>query len=186
MMQKFRDSSPVTQQMFSNKQQTMHSTMEFYFRSRQYQHVVTFFDLGSTISLVSKSYVERNNLKGIPVSYDLITVGGDSKHQKTYLHEIRLKDHEGEEHIIQAFQIDDVCGRLQTIDVSTVVHLFSGLSVEDVRRMRASLVPGRFLVGVSNLCHRKINSMHLFKSLHMAKSRTPRSYAMYADVMTQA
>ena len=77
-----------------------------------------FFDLGSTISLVARSYVIRNKLRGIPISYDLVTVGGDIRPQTTYLHEIFLKDRNSELHRILAFQIDDVCGILQKVDVS--------------------------------------------------------------------
>ena len=68
------------------------------------------------------------------MSYDLVTVGGDSKHQTTFLHEVVLRDHDGKEHTIQAFQIDDVCGRLQSSDVSAIVDLFPGLKVEEVQR----------------------------------------------------
>ena len=38
---------------------------------------LSFFDNGSTISLVSKSYTIRNKMKGMRVSFDLITVGGN-------------------------------------------------------------------------------------------------------------
>ena len=54
--------------------------------------------------------------------------------KSTYLHEIRLKYHEEKEHIIRAFQINDVCGYLKTIDVSLAINSFSRLSAEDVRR----------------------------------------------------
>ena len=65
--------------------------------------LVAFFDNGSTVSLVSKQFVQRRKWEGIPVTYDLITVGGDRKTQSTYLHEIQLLDSNGKEHVIKAF-----------------------------------------------------------------------------------
>ena len=118
--------------------------------------VVTFFDLGSTISLVSQSYAERNNLRGIPVSYELITVGGDRRHQATYLHEIYLKDREGGEHKVQAFQIEDVCGSLQDCNPSLLAAVFPELSAEDIQRPAG---PIELLVGMphANIHPTRIN-----------------------------
>ena len=96
--------------------------------------IVTFFDLGSTISLVSRSYVERNCIHGIPVSFDLVTVGDESNHQTTYLHEIHLKDRHGNDHPMQAFQIEDVCEELREMDVTPVIDMLEGVSVENIRR----------------------------------------------------
>ena len=97
-------------------------------------HLLAFFDNGSTISLVSKTYVKRNNLKGIRVSYDLTTVGGKCSTQYTYLHNITLIDTEGIRHVIQAYEINDVCGKLRDVDVTDVIALFPGLSAEEVQR----------------------------------------------------
>ena len=129
--------------------------------------VITFFDLGSIISLVSTSFVKRNGLKGVPVSFDLVTVGGDSKRQSTYLHEVCLKDQEGGIHNIQAFQIDDVCGRLQGIDISPVVHLFAGLSKEDVQRPDGpiELLVGMPYASIHPTRIDSVNSLVLYKSI---------------------
>ena len=101
--------------------------------------ILCFFDNGSTVSLVSKDFVRRHGLKGIPVSYDLITVGGTSVPQTTYLHIIRLKDFEGKIHDVTAFQIDDICGTLQNFDTSIAARSFAGLSELDVRRPTGSV-----------------------------------------------
>ena len=109
--------------------------------------IVSFFDSGSTISLVSRSFVKRKNLHGVRVSYDLVTVGGVHQPQSTYLHEITLKDNNGNEHVIQAFQIDEICGRLRDVDVSRVVNCFNGLSKEDVERPEG---PIELLIGMKH------------------------------------
>ena len=102
--------------------------------TRIHGNIVTFFDSGSTISLVSSNFVKRHRLKGINVSYDLITVGGNSKSQSTFLHEICIVDHEGRNHVIPAFEIGDICGSLQNVDVSRLVESFKDLPVDDVVR----------------------------------------------------
>ena len=101
--------------------------------------LVAFFDNGSTVSLISKQFVQRRKWKGIPVTYDLITVGGDRKTQSTYLHEIQLLDSNGKEHVIKAFQIDDICGQLQEFNTSVVARCFKGLTGEDVHRPTGSV-----------------------------------------------
>ena len=53
-------------------------------------NILTVWDTGSTIALVARNYVQRMNLSGIPVSYELITVGGVTSYQNTTLHEINL------------------------------------------------------------------------------------------------
>lgn len=102
--------------------------------TRYYGNIVAFYDSGSTISLVSSSFVQRHRLKGINVSYDLITVGGNLSSQSTLLHEIPIVDHEGRNHVIQAFEIGDICGSLQNVDVSRLVESFKNLRVDDVIR----------------------------------------------------
>ena len=48
--------------------------------SMKYGFVLSFFDNGSTISLISGRFTRRNMLKGIKVLYDLTTVGGNTEH----------------------------------------------------------------------------------------------------------
>ena len=48
--------------------------------------VCTFWDSGSTISLVSKEFALRVNLQGLPVTYDLTTVGGVVNTQNSTLY----------------------------------------------------------------------------------------------------
>ena len=68
------------------------------------------FDNGSTSTLISASYGKKQNLKGIRVMYELITVGNQVTVQHTYLHEITLYDRKGKVHVLQAYEIEDICG----------------------------------------------------------------------------
>ena len=104
-----------------------------------------FFDNGSTITLVSKSYIKRHKMKGIKISYDLVTVGGHVHTQDTYLHDITLVDSWGSRHVVQAYEIPDICGQMKSVDVSGVVQLFQDLTVEEVNRMSGSV---ELLIGI--------------------------------------
>ena len=68
--------------------------------------ILTFWDNGS-ITLVAKSFVERMNLTGISVSYDLVTVGGAVRNHDITLHEITIIDRAGDKHLIKAYEIED-------------------------------------------------------------------------------
>ena len=104
-----------------------------------------FFDNGSTITLVSKSYIKRHKMKGIKISYDLVTVGGHVHTQDTYLHDITLVDSWGSRHVVQAYEIPDICGQMKSVDVSGVVQLFQDLMVEKVNRISGSV---ELLIGI--------------------------------------
>ena len=96
--------------------------------------VRTFWDDGSTLSLVAKSFVQRMNLKGVLVEYDLITVGNVVTPQKATLHTITLIDRKGNRHEIKAFQIDNICGNVEAPDMKQFLDLFPGLKLEDITR----------------------------------------------------
>ena len=49
--------------------------------------------------------------------------------------------------MIQAFQIDDICGRLQNADVMHVAKCFEGLSAKDVRRPEGAV---ELLIGMKH------------------------------------
>ena len=97
---------------------------------------------------MSKSYVQRNNLKGVRVSYELTTVGGKTTVEYTYLHNIVLLDSDGNRHIIEAFEIANICGRIANIDVSRVVTLFEDLTTEDVQRGSGNI---ELLIGMKHV-----------------------------------
>ena len=108
----------------------------------------TFFDNGSTITLISTSYVKKRNMKGVRVTYELITVGNHVKVQQTFLHEITLYDIEGKEHIVQAYEIDNICGVMKAVNVDGVVRLFQNLKANDVQRQAGSV---ELLIGMEQI-----------------------------------
>ena len=110
-------------------------------------YILTFFDNGSTLCLVSKSYVQRHNLKGVRISYELTTVGGIVTTQYTYLHNIDLVDSDGNTYTIQAFEIVNICGKISDVDVSSAVSLFNGISVGDIQRESGDI---ELLVGMKH------------------------------------
>ena len=113
-----------------------------------YVKTSSFFDNGSTISLVSKSFIIRHNLKGLRVSFNLITVGGTTSTQYSFIHEIPLIDIEGNIHNIHAYQIDEICGEMNNVDLTAAALLFPGLSLEEVKRKGGHV---ELLIGAKNL-----------------------------------
>ena len=64
---------------------------------------------------MSKSYALRNKLQGVPILYDLMTVGGEVTTHDTMLYEITIVSRKGEHHVIQAFEIEDICGSMTPV-----------------------------------------------------------------------
>ena len=133
--------------------------------------VCAFFDNGSTLTLVSTSFVRRHQLKGIKISYDLHTVGGVTKHQITYLHEITLVDVAGKAHIIQALEIEEICGIMKKVDVSGVVALFQSLQLDEVRRVhgRVELLIGSDHLGIHPKELEEVQGLRLYTSIFGTK-----------------
>ena len=93
-----------------------------------------FWDNGSSISLVSKSYARKHKLRGVNATYDLVTVNKQVIPQDTFVYEIAIVDTENTVHTIIAFQIDDICQETESMNVNEIAKLFDGLNPEDVRR----------------------------------------------------
>ena len=89
--------------------------------------VLTFFDNGSSIGLISSNCARRMKLNGVPVTYDLITVGGVVTVQHTTLYEVCLVDRRGKEYVVQVYEIEDICGEIQALNIKGVLHLFPSL-----------------------------------------------------------
>ena len=94
----------------------------------------TFWDDGSTLSLVAKKFVERMQMKGVLVEYDLITVGNVVTPQQARLHTITLLDRNGDAHIIKAFEIESICGEITAPDMKQFLRLFPGLKLKEIKR----------------------------------------------------
>ena len=76
----------------------------------------------------------RLGLKGVPVSYDLVTVGGVVTTQHSKLNEITIIDRQRKKHTIQLYEIDDICGEMGSVNIDGVVHLYSSTKIKEVAR----------------------------------------------------
>ena len=95
---------------------------------------IAFWDGGSTLTLVSRSYARRNNLQGVPIIYDLITVGGEVTTHNTMLYEITIVTRKGEHHVIQAFEIEDICGSMTPVNTKQFAKLFPSTKPYEISR----------------------------------------------------
>ena len=93
--------------------------------------VKAFWDNGSTLTLVAKSYAERQNLVGVSVTYELITVDKKVQVHHTVLHEIILLDRNGDKHTIKAYQIDTIC-KIPDVKIDGIVHTFPSVMQRDI------------------------------------------------------
>ena len=85
---------------------------------------VVFWDGGSTLTLVSKDYAVRNKLCGVPILYDLVTVGGVVTTHDTMLYEITIIAIDGSHQVLQAFEIDEICGTLKSVKTEGFAQQF--------------------------------------------------------------
>ena len=95
---------------------------------------ILFWDGGSTLTLVSKDYAEQNNLHGVPISYDLTTVGGIVTTHDTTLYEITIVARDGSHQTLQAFEIDEICGSLKAVKTEGFAQHFPSTTPEDIAR----------------------------------------------------
>ena len=91
--------------------------------------VITFFDPGSTCSLVLTEFAEKHGLEGTPVTITLGTVNGE-KERATKLYIVELLTTVGERKLVRAFGMERISERLPYICFHGVKHLFS-VKVQD-------------------------------------------------------
>ena len=101
--------------------------------------IITFWDNGSTITLVSRDYAQRNKLSGVPVSYDLTTVDGTTTIRHTMLYEITLIDRRAKKHCLKALEIEEICGELVNIKTDMFAKLFNNTKPFEIKRPRGKL-----------------------------------------------
>ena len=97
--------------------------------------IFIFWDSGSTISLVSMRYVRQHNLKGVKVTYDLVTINNTVTQQDTVLYEITLFDRNGVAHTVKAYGIEEICQDTERINVNGIAKLFD-VSPNEISRPR--------------------------------------------------
>ena len=98
------------------------------------RRAIVFWDGGSTLTLVSKDFAARNNLHGVPILYDLTTVGGIVTSHDTMLYEITIVALDGSHQILQAFEIDEICGSLKAVKTEGFAQQFPSTTPEDIAR----------------------------------------------------
>ena len=125
---------------------------------------VIFWDNGSQLSLVSRSYARRRHLRGIKASYDLVTVNNVVQPQETIMYEVPIKDREGNIHIIKAYEIESICQDDDTVNLKEVVKMFGKLKVRQVQRPKKEV---DLLIGAN------------YVQLHPDKIKTVGSLALY-------
>ena len=88
-----------------------------------YEDALGFFDNSSTITLITRSFDEQHNLKGVNITYELITVGKNVQIHHTILYTITLLDKDGNAHMIQAYQIESIC-KISPVEIDVVASSF--------------------------------------------------------------
>merc|ERR1711933_425778 len=76
----------------------------------------------------------RAKLKGVRMSYELVTAGNVHTVHHTTLYEITLLDRKGDKHIIQAFEMESICGHMEAPDMKKLCKVFPSLNPSDVQR----------------------------------------------------
>ena len=115
-------------------------------------HVTTFFDDGSTCSVVLNSFADKYKLFGEDVSISLSTVNGVSN-VNTKLYVIELVDKCGGRHVVRAFGLDNITGPLPSITYGSLKYEFSP-AVQEVWEGLVSRPAGRsvdLLVGSESI-----------------------------------
>ena len=95
---------------------------------------VVFWDGGSTLTLVSKNFALRNQLRGVPILYDLITVGGVVTTRNTMLYELTIIAIDGTHHVLQAFEIEEICGTLNAVNTEEFAEQFPFTTPDEIAR----------------------------------------------------
>ena len=98
------------------------------------ERAIVFWDGGSTLTLISKDYAARNRLHGVPILYDLITVGGVVTTHDTMLYEITIISIDGTPKVLQAFEIDEICGSLKPVKTEGFASLFPSTTPSEIAR----------------------------------------------------
>ena len=91
---------------------------------RAQRPVVTFFDPGSTCSLVLSEFAEEHGLEGTPVTITIGTVNGE-KERATKLYVVELLTTVGERKMVRAFGMERISEKVPYICFQGVKHLFS-------------------------------------------------------------
>ena len=109
--------------------------------------IVGFWDGGSTLCLISRDCARRLNLVGVSVVCELLTVGGTTTIMNTILYEVELIDRDNNIHILRMFEIEDICGELEALDVKSLTQFFPNVTEDEIARPVGSV---DVLIGMEN------------------------------------
>ena len=143
-----------------------HTLLLFQTIVSELQRLVVFWDNGSQISLVTRAYASKQGLRGIHVTYDLVTIN-DVKTQETILYDVPVTDRSGQTHIIKAYEIERICEDTDTVNLGAVVKLFRNLKETAVARPNQQV---DLLIGMN------------YTSLHPDKISTSASLALFKSL----
>ena len=93
-----------------------------------------FWDGGSNLNLVRQEFARRAGWTGHPVSLSIQTTGRNAEEWHTLCYYIPVIEKSGKTHFLMAFEMEQITAPLDPVDLSTVVSLFDGLSLEEVER----------------------------------------------------
>ena len=92
------------------------------------------FDTGSTISLISKSFAKQLGLKGIKSKQSVQVAGHDVETWDTFIHVVKMVDKSGQVHSVTCYEIPDITGDIERVDIKPVLSLYDDLTEDLVRR----------------------------------------------------
>ena len=90
------------------------------------------WDSGSTVSLITSDKAKVYGLKEIPVKLKLTTCAREERDMDSYSYTIPLIDKMGCKHNVTAYGIERITNDISRIDFGKVVHLFRGLTGEEL------------------------------------------------------
>ena len=139
--------------------------------------IISFFDPGSTCSLILTDFAEEHKLEGNPVSITIGTVNGEKK-RDTKLYVVELLTEAGDRRLVRAFGVEKISQDTPYICFDGVKHLFSPALQADWERVTDRPTGAiQLLIGaeVAGYLPEKLESTG---NLVVLKSEFGRGYAM--------
>ena len=90
----------------------------------------TLWDSGSTLNLVSKHWVKKNNLVGKKCRLQFRVVDGTTHDVDSRLYTMSLKARDGTRLVVRAYELDSIASPIIPMNVSRVASFLSGVGVE--------------------------------------------------------
>ena len=95
----------------------------------QYGVCTALWDSGSTLNLVSKSWVRKHNVAGKKCRIKFKVVDGTNHNVETKLHSFKLKCRDGRERLIRAYELESIATAVAPIQMSGIVSVLNNAGV---------------------------------------------------------